>query len=140
MEAPSTSAPSPLDSLAPMPTRPLLAALVLAVSGCSAFGSDGGFTIEARPPTLLLENGSGQTLYVLAVEAEAAALIDLNPNVDEWPRIEAGETLEVPYESLDGFDEGDSAAVVFFSYGRGYEHVRVPLFPMHDSPPFRKTF
>ena len=103
----------------------LLAAL--AFSGCSAFGLGGGLDVTARPPALVLDNEAGQTVYYVAMEVDFAATVDLNPNVEEWPSLAAGQTLSIPYESLDGYDEGDTDAVVFWSTGRGWEQERVRL-------------
>ena len=102
-----------------------LAAIVL--SGCSALGPASGFEVEARPPALVLSNETGQTVYFVAIEADAAALVDLNPNVEEWPSLASGRTLSIPYESLDGYDEGDTEALVFWSTGDDWEQERVRL-------------
>ena len=107
--------------------RRLLLASALALSGCSAFGLGGGLGVTARPPTLVLDNGAGRTVYYVAMEAGFAAAVDLNPDVRAWPSLAAGQTLSVPYAELDGYEEGDTEAVVFWSTGRGWEQERVRL-------------
>lgn len=108
--------------------RAFLVALgVTALSGCSAFGLRGDLVIEAHPPALVLDNETGRTVYFVAFESSLGPLVDLNPNVKEWPSLAAGETLSIPYESLDGYDEGDEAATVFWSTGKGWDQESVPL-------------
>ena len=105
----------------------LLAFGILSLSGCSAFGLGGDLGIEARPPALVLDNETGQTVYFLAFESSLGPLIDPNPDVETWPSIPAGETLSIPYGSLDGYDEGDEAATVFWSTGKGWKQESVRL-------------
>ena len=105
----------------------LLAFGVAALSGCSAFGLGGGLEIEAQPPVLVLEDTAGRTVYYVAFAELGALAFDLNPNVEEWPSIARGETLSIPYEDLDGYDEGDETATVYWSTGGGsqWESVRL---------------
>ena len=105
----------------------LLLLSALAFSGCSAFGLGGGLGVTARPPALVLDNGAGRTVYYVAMEADFAAVVDLNPNVEGWPSLAAGRTLSIPYEDLDGYEEGDTVAVVYWSTGRNWEQERVRL-------------
>lgn len=108
-------------------TRTLAALAVLALSGCSAVGDGAGFDVSARPFTLTLDNGTGRTVYYVALEAEEATLVDLNPDVTEWNRLAAGQTLGLPYGDLDGYDAGDDEAVVYWSTGSGMSTERVRL-------------
>ncbi len=103
----------------------LLAAFVLA--GCSALWPDAGLSIEAAPPILRLTNEAEETIYYVVVEAETATLIDLNPNVEEWPALAAGEQLAIPYEEIMGYDDQAEGAFVFWSTGEGYEREEVGL-------------
>lgn len=107
--------------------RCLLPALLVALAGCSAFGPNGNFRIEADPPTLVLDNETGETVYYVALTAGAAVLIDLDPDVTSWPSLAADQTLRIPYDDLAGYDEGDTEAVVYWSTGEGYTPVRVRL-------------
>ncbi len=114
-------------ALSPKAMKQLLVLPALALSGCSAFGLGGGLYVAARPPALVLDNETGRTVYYIAIEANAAALVDLNPNVEEWPSLAAGRTLSIPYDLLDGFDEGDTEAVVYWSTGKNWKRERVQL-------------
>ena len=106
--------------------KPLLLSFgILTLSGCSVFGLgddlalEGDLAVEARPPTLVLDNETNQTVYFVAFESGLGALLDLDPNVKEWSSLTAGETLSIPYESLDGYDEGDKTATVYWATGNG---------------------
>ena len=105
---------------------PLLALAVLTLSGCSAFGLGGDLAVEARSPELLLTNETGRTVSFVAFESSIGPYIDLAP-VGDWPTLAAGETLSIPYESLDGYDEGDEAATLFWSVGARWEQKSVRL-------------
>ena len=107
--------------------RTALCLSLLALAGCSALGPSGGLDIEADPPTLVLDNEAGQTVYYVAIESEAATRADLKPDVTAWPSIAAGRTLRIAYEDLDGYEEGDTEVVVFWSMGEGYTQERVLL-------------
>lgn len=107
--------------------RTLAAVALLALAGCSAVEGNAGFDVSARPSTLTLDNGTGRLVYYVALESETATLVDLNPDVTEWSRLAAGQTLRVPYADLDGYDAGDDEAVVYWSTGSGMSTERVRL-------------
>ncbi|MEM1117381.1 MAG: hypothetical protein AAF845_04765 [Bacteroidota bacterium] len=92
---------------------------ILVLSGCSLFDS-GGLEVNADPPTLVLDNTSGQTIFYLAIENNEAAAMDIDfSNVTRWPRVPAGETLRLPYERIAGYDEGDDDVWVWWSFAEG---------------------
>ena len=107
--------------------RPLLLLAPLVLSACSAVGPGGGFDVEADPPTLILDNNSDQTVYYVALESETATRLDLNPDVTVWPVVEVGQAVRIAYEDLDGYEEGDTEAVVYWSTGADFHQVRVDL-------------
>ena len=100
---------------------------LLTLAGCSAFGTGGGLDIRADPLTLVLDNEAGRTVYFIAIESRAAAAADLNPDVTAWPSLAPDQTLRIAYDSIDGYDEGNTEVIVFWSTGGGYTQERVRL-------------
>lgn len=106
--------------------RLLLFAALILISGCSAAGPEGRFNVSADAPNMLLENQTSGTIYYVVIEASSVPLIDLAP-VEAWPTLSEGEMRSVPYESLEGYQEGDTRAVVFWSRGGGPKRKDVQL-------------
>ena len=79
----------------------LLAAVVsVAAAGCSFVGAGGELRAGIRPPVLLLHNDTGGAVryYVGDEDVLASADLDLNPSA--LPSVAAGETAEVPFDSI----------------------------------------
>lgn len=78
-------------------------------SSVDSFG-DEILNIDTNNSTVILSNNSHQIVYYVLVESETANLIDLNPNVIEWPSIEAGTKVTIPYEEIMGYEDSSNDA------------------------------
>lgn len=95
----------------------LAAALALGCGSPTAPRSD-VLTVSAGARGLHLANRSAATVYFVAAEREAWALVDLavcdDPATCSWPRVPAGGALDVPYAQVPGYRRGAEALVVHF--------------------------
>lgn len=102
-------------------------ALLLLLPACSSSDLWGSFQISTDPPTLWLENRLNKDVRYVVVEEGKAALGNLDLNPSSWPALPSGEARGIPYEEIDGYSEGDTHAVVFWSAGEGVQQSRVTL-------------
>lgn len=85
-----------------------------------------------RDQTLHVRNVSGRPLHYLIHERGELALIlwgKCTPADEGCPVLPAGESLEIPYEQIGGYDPGDKEAVIYWWESRpdgdgGYRIVR----------------
>jgi hypothetical protein len=99
-----------------------LAALCVAVvlSACSVFGSSptGDLSGEVDPPVLILKNTMTQPAHYFVVEETTAARLELQfGDYRDWPTIGAGQTVEIPYDQIALYQEGDPSAWVRWETG-----------------------
>ena len=106
-------------------SRPLMLALLVALTAsCSGGTTDAvffgdGFSVRAESGRLVLWNRSTAPIHYVAMERDMAALVDLHPDPETWPRLGPGEEAVIHYGELMGWEPGDSHALVYWwSAGR----------------------
>lgn len=126
------------------PSRRLLVfAAALLVAGCclvTGVDGEGGLTVRATGSRLELANRGDATVYYQLFEANTAALSlwgACDHPSQPCPRVAAGRTAMVPYDSISGYKPGADSAIVYWWHllpkaGGGYRvdevrSRRVPL-------------
>lgn len=105
--------------------RLLALLIVLSLGGCGiltgpdAASTGTGISAVARRGELVLRNGSRTRVHFVAVEEETAPLVDLFVPPSEWPHVEAGSEIRVPYPEVLGYTAGASWALVWLWSAEG---------------------
>ena len=79
----------------------------------------GSVTVVAGDGAIEIRNGTERPIFTFAVERTTATLIDWAPclplpNVRCAGGVDAGQTLHVPYQSINGYDPGEKEAIVYW--------------------------
>jgi hypothetical protein len=90
------------------------------VTGPDIARTEAGFSAHGRILALTLRNASPHTVHYVALEEEMSHRVDLNPNPTQWPSVQPGADVSIPYPELDGYRAGaDWAVVYWWSQGTG---------------------
>jgi len=92
-------------------------ALMFALACGSPSGPSGGnLTVRAAPPVLKLSNESRATIYTFPIEAGLAIRANWAPCSDpaHCSGINLGETRELPYAQIAGYEAGATHAIVYW--------------------------
>lgn len=111
-------------------SRLVVVCVAAVLSACSVFGSspNGEVSGEANPPVLVLNNTMTQTAHYFVVEQTTAARMELQfGNYRDWPTIGAGQTVEIPYDQIALYQEGDPSAWVRWETGDRGDSFSVSL-------------
>jgi hypothetical protein len=73
--------------------------------------------IIAKNNAVELTNTSEVVVHYVLIESETANLVDLIPNVYEWPSIEPGEKISIPYSEISGYNATAKKAWITWSTG-----------------------
>jgi hypothetical protein len=97
----------------------LCASVLLLSSGCGvdAIGDDAVRVTTSNSGVTILNTTSHVVYYVL-IEAETATLVDLAP-VSEWPTIEPGAQITIPYVGIMGYSETSTEAYFMWRIKKG---------------------
>lgn len=95
----------------------IVAAIAVAavLASCSVLdSSESGEVIgESEPPVLILKNNTDQTAHYFAIEEGTAARMELKlDDYRDWPKIDPGQTKEVPFDEIAFYEEGDRSVWV----------------------------
>ena len=97
--------------------------MVLALAGCDlplisdSGGEQTGFRVSAALGQVRLRNNTPDEVhYVIYSEG---AIVDLNPNPEEWPSLHPGEMRRIPYAEIRGESRDVDGAVVYWWNGEG---------------------
>ncbi len=89
--------------------------LLLALAACSL--ADGWGRLPESADGLVV-NKTAESVHVFAVDAETAALIDLNPEFDITDQLVVGAGEAAPFE-IDGYERGDDIVVFVYRVADG---------------------
>ncbi len=100
----------------------LLLSVSLLLLSCSKsvdpFG-DEFLRIATNNSTVILQNTSDLDIHYAIIESETATRVDLAP-ISEWPTVEAGSKLTIPYDDIMGYTESATEAIVMWGPGNGH--------------------
>lgn len=84
-------------------------------SSVDSFG-DENLSITTKESAVIITNHSNKVVHYILLEYETSTLVDLDPNA-EWPSIEAGAKVSIPYSEIMGYQESSNEA--FLRWGIG---------------------
>jgi hypothetical protein len=107
------------------------AALSGCVCGCplspTMNRTEEGFSATAAPNALILRNESPHPVHYVAIEEETSHRVDLNPTATEWPAVQPGGEVSIPYSEINGYHPGANRVVVHWWTQGKWGHLRVAL-------------
>jgi len=94
------------------------ALLLLSCSSGSDALSDDAVRVMTNGSSVTLSNTSSQVIYYVLIEAETATRVDLAP-MSEWPTIEPGANITIPYVDIMGYSESSTEAYFMWRAKKG---------------------
>jgi hypothetical protein len=93
--------------------------LLFLISGCGSDAlSDDAVRVTTNGSSVSLSNTSSQVIYYVLIEAETATRVGLAP-VSEWPTIEPGAGITIPYVDIMGYTESSTEAYFMWRAKKG---------------------
>jgi len=93
--------------------------LAFLISGCGSDAlSDDAVRVTTNGSSVTLSNTSSQVIYYVLIEAETATRVGLAP-MSEWPTIEPGAGITIPYVDIMGYTESSTEAYFMWRAKKG---------------------
>jgi hypothetical protein len=93
--------------------------LAFLISGCGSDALSGdAVRVTTSGSSVTLSNTSSQVIYYVLIEAETATRVDLAP-MSEWPTIEPGANITIPYVDIMGYSESSTEAYFMWRAKKG---------------------
>lgn len=74
----------------------------------------GDLTIETKKSSVVLRNGSGESIYFIILERNAVAYVDWIPTINVENAIESGESVKIEYDDILGYDEDAEELMIYY--------------------------